>query len=87
MVLVTTKSGGVWVGEPVVCASISVEISRARLCLGGSVSLGEVMPLAYDGPGDRHLGEVMQWVQLYDVTAVICCTDRATEAWQERMAD
>lgn len=84
-VVVTTKSKGVFFGRILKNnQQDSVTLADARCCLYWSKELKGFMGLASTGPTENcRVGPAVSEITLYDITAILDCTETATKAWEQ----
>lgn len=83
-VLVTTEHRGVFAGyltgEP---KKERITLKRARNCIYWSADVKGFLGLAETGPTKTcRVGNAVQELELFDVTAVALCSETAVRAWE-----
>jgi hypothetical protein len=82
-VLVTTEYRGVFAGylKDHISNDRRIILTQARCAINWATSKG-FLELAQDGPNSKsNIGAVAPVLELYGVTSVATCTQKAQEAW------
>lgn len=81
-VLVTTAHRGVFFGYATDTDGPIIRLRAARNCLTWSADVKGFMGLAAVGPSESCRVGPSADIELRDITAVVACTDTATQAWE-----